>query len=110
MERMAWFEAKEYMREFNRSHNIRSKGSEGPKCIMVAVITEDSFDKPYTLEERSYAFSNDNKAFIDGMSGYSIFSNCLDGKDLGVRLEMYLEAEGNKGGWKVEYCYIKSED
>ena len=41
--------------------------------------------------------------------GYSIFATSLDGTDF-VRLENYLADEGNKDGWKVEYCYIKQED
>lgn len=51
-------------------------------------------------------FTNDNKAFIDGMGGYSIFANSLDGSDIGVRLEQYVEY----GDWKVDYCYILQED
>ena len=42
------------------------------------------------------------------MGGYSIYASCLDGTDPCVRLEGYMELEhGGKGGWKVEYCYIK---
>lgn len=105
-----WSEASEYLCRYNREHGIKSKGCAEYICEMVAVITEDSFDQEYSLESRSYVFTNDNKAFIDGMGGYSIFANSLDGSDPGVRLERYLEDEGNPGGWKVDYCYIKSED
>lgn len=109
MERMDWYEAKEYMRQYNDRNGVTSKGTD-KHCTMVAVISEDSFDKKYTLDERSYRFSNDNKAFISGMGGYSIFAGSLDGSDPCVRLEQYLEDEGNKNGWKVEYVYIQSED
>ena len=40
------------------------------------------------------------------MGGYSIFACCLDGTDQGVRLDWYMEEEGNPDGWKVENCYI----
>ena len=40
----------------------------------------------------------------------SIFSDSLAGDDPGVRLEYYLEEEGNANGWKVEYCYILKEE
>lgn len=36
------------------------------------VFTADSFDKPYTEEQRTYVVSSNNKAFIEGMGGYSI--------------------------------------
>ena len=91
---------------FNKDNNITSKGND-KKIKGVIVFTEDSFDKLYTLEERSYEVTSDNKAFISSMIGYSIYGNCLDGKDLGVRLEQYMAAEkGGKFGWKVDYCYM----
>lgn len=110
MDKLNWYAAKEYMKKYNDKNNIKSKGTTNKYCVMVAVISEDSFEKEYTLEERSYRFTNDNKAFISGMGGYSIFADSLDGSDRGVRLEGYLEEEGNKNGWKVEYVYIQSED
>lgn len=70
------------------------------------VFTEDSFNKPYTRLSRSYCLSSDNKAFWPHAAGYSIFADCLDGTDQGVRLEWYMAEEGNAGGWKVEDCYI----
>lgn len=106
MEQMNWYEAKEYLCNYNKKHGYTSKGNE-KKCTMVAVISVDSFDKEYSLEERSYVFTSDNKAFLPNMGGYSIFSNSMDGSDNGVRLEYYVE---DSKTWKVEYCYILSED
>lgn len=75
------------------------------------VFTEDSFDKSYTEEERTYVVSSDNKAFVEGVGGYSIYASSLDGKDKCVRLEAYMADErGGKDGWKVEKCYVKSEN
>ena len=105
MERMTWNEAKEYLIKFNNKYNYTTKGTMDHICTMVAVISEDSFTQEYSLESRSYAFTNDNKAFLNNC-GYSIFA----GSDPCVRLERYLADEGFKDGWKVEYCYIKSED
>ena len=111
MDKMTYAEARRYLIDFNEKHDIHSKGTKEAKCVMVAVISEDSFKKPYSLKERSYAFSNDNKAFMPNMGGYSIFASSLDGTDIGVRLEQYLAAEGGgKDGWKVDYCYILKED
>ena len=110
MERMTYQEAREYLKQYNRNHGYTTKGT-ATHCVMVAVISEDSFTKEYSLESRSYRFTNDNKAFIDGQLGYSIFSDSLDGSDNGVRLEQYLADEyGGSKGWKVEYCYIEKEE
>lgn len=71
------------------------------------VFTEDSFDKNYSLESRTYKVSSDNKAYQPNMSGYSIFGWALDGSGPGVRLEAYMAAEkGGPDGWKVDYCYM----
>ena len=74
------------------------------------VFTADSFDKPYTEEQRTYVVSSDNKAFIEGMGGYSIYASSLDGSDKNVRLEAYMADEhGGKDGWKIEKCYVKDD-
>ena len=92
------------MRMFNDEHGYTTKGTD-EHITAVAVIKQSSFSKPYTETERSYKFTNDNKAFIAGQLGYSIFADCLDGVDLGVRLERYIEG----GGWEVDYCYLLDE-
>ena len=71
------------------------------------IFTEDSFAKQYPLLSRTYCFSSDNKAFQPNKGGYSIFGDCLDGSDQGVRLEQYMNEEyGGKDGWVVEDCGI----
>jgi hypothetical protein len=67
----------------------------------VVVFTESSFEKPFTELERSYKISSGDKYFDGNMGGNSLYGNCLDGKDLGVRLDIYIYE-----GWKVDYCYI----
>ena len=101
---MSWRELCNYMVAFNEKHGITCKGF-GPKVTAVAVISADSFNKPYKEEERSYRFTNHNKAFIPSNLSRSIFADCLDNKDIGVRLDWYLGSD-----WKVGYCYIESED
>ena len=74
------------------------------------VFTEDSFDKSYSLESRTYRVSSDNKAYRPNMGGYSIFGWALDGSDPGVCLEAYMAAEkGGPSGWKVDYCYVEED-
>lgn len=98
-----WHEARELMRKFNKERGYSTKGNK-EHLYMVAVIKEDSFNEPYSLTERSYAFSNDNKAFLPNQSSNSVFADCLDGRDLGVRLDWYIPTV-----WKVDYCYIMED-
>ena len=109
MEKLNWHEAKEYLTKFNRDHGYSVGSGNSPSdetTNIVVVFTKDSFNKPYTLEERSYRVSSNNKAFIDGMGGYSIYAQSLDGSDF-CRIEQYMQLEhGGKNGWKVDYCYI----
>ena len=80
-----------------------------PKDDLTAHITftEDSFAKPYPLLSRTYRVSSDNKGYWPRMFSRSIFAYCLDvTSDQGVRLDWYMEEEGNPSGWKVEDCYI----
>lgn len=68
----------------------------------VIVFKQESFTTPYTEKERSYEISSDAK-YLDGNKlGTSLFGDCLDGKDLGVRLDKYMDYEG----WLVDYCYV----
>ena len=92
-------------------HNSKVKDHYGEQICGVIVFTEDSFNKIYPLESRSYEVSSNNKAWIAGMGGYSIYGSSLDGSDKGVRLEAYMRAEkGGENGWKVDYCYMLDEN
>jgi hypothetical protein len=71
------------------------------------VFSEDSFDKPYSEQSRTYVVSSDNKAFKPGMGGYSIYASCLDGTDQCIRLEGYMRGEK---AWHIERCYMKKDD
>lgn len=61
------------------------------------------FNAEYTEIQRSYRFVSDNKYFLPDMCGNSIYANCLDGSENGVRLDWYL------GKWEVDYCYIEEK-
>lgn len=105
MEKLTYEEFRSKMYEHNRVNN----GKEYETAISgVIVITSDSFNKEYSLEERSYEVSSFNKAYMSGMGGYSIYGSSIDGSDKNVRLERYLrEEKGGPTGWKVEYCYFQ---
>ncbi|WP_090739338.1 hypothetical protein [Paenibacillus sp. Mc5Re-14] len=74
----------------------------------VIVFSDESFgNRGFTVEERSYKVSGDAKFFDPNMIGSSLFGNCLDGKDIGVRLDWYMNLKPDEGRrWEVEYCYI----
>ena len=87
-----------------REHEAARPDNHLTACI---VFTEDSWPTKYPLESRTYEISSNNKAFLPGMGGYSIYGSSLDGTDTFVRLERYMAAEkGGKDGWKVDYCYL----
>lgn len=79
----------------------------------VIVYKPESFDKEYSLESRSYEISIENRYFEKGKLGTSLFGDCLDGQDSGVRLDWYMKAlpSDNIGKrWIVDYCYIVNEE
>ena len=89
---------------------LRQAEKDRSHTVGYIVFTADSFDKSYTEEERTYVVSSNNKAFIEGMGGYSIYASSLDGSDENVRLEAYMADEyGGKDGWKIEKCYVKDD-
>lgn len=68
-----------------------------------ALIIFDSSNwanRNFTEQERTYRVSSDAKYFDYEKCGSSLFGNCLDGKDLGVRLDLYK--------WKVEDIIIEN--
>ena len=103
MKKLTYAEFESKMYKFNKEHDITSKGYGNDVLKGVIVFTEDSFDKQYPLESRSYEVTNHNKAWIAGQCSNSIFGDALDGTDNGVRLDWYMSG---KDGWKVDYCYI----
>ena len=99
-ETYTWHEMGELMRKYNDEHGYTTKGT-ATHIYAVAVIDKHSMPG-YSKVERSYRFSNDNKAFLPNQLSNSVFADCLDGDDLGVRLDWYISPDG----WKVEYCHI----
>lgn len=59
--------------------HLRQAEKDRSHTVGYIVFTADSFDKSYTEEERTYVVGSNNKAFIEGMGGYSIYASSLDG-------------------------------
>lgn len=103
MKKITWSELTKAMWNFNEERGYTTKGN-AESLKGVVVFTADSFNRPYTEKERSYLFTSDNKAFIPNQIGSSIFADCLDGVDEGVRIDWYMKDKEEP--WKVDYCYL----
>ncbi len=111
MKKLTYAELRHELCKFNEEMGIRSKGNQQRLYGVIVFKSENWPDKDYSLEARSYRVSSDNKAFIAGMGGYSIYGSALDGSDPCVRLERYMRAEhGGECGWEVDYCYLEEEN
>lgn len=108
MKKLTYPELRKIFCDFNEANNIRTKGTGKSISGVIVFKSENWPDKNYSLESRSYRVSSDNKAFIGGMGGYSIFASSLDGSDPCVRLEQYMQYE--HGDWEVDYCYLEEDD
>lgn len=71
------------------------------------VFSQSSFEKDYSEQSRTYVVSSNNKAYIPGAGGYSIFGSCLDGTDQCIRLEGYMRGDNH---WEIDRCYMKKDD
>jgi hypothetical protein len=86
---------------------LRDLGNDKSWTEAVIVFTEDSFGRAYSELARSYTVKSDAKWFDPTMNGTSLFGNCLNGTDNGVRLDNYMRRLPEDGiRWKEEYCYI----
>ena len=73
----------------------------------VIVFAPESFVNDFSELERSYEVYSDAKYFDANMGGSSLFGNCLDRKDNGIRLDWYMNRLPKDGTpWTVDYCYI----
>lgn len=101
--RLSYTEFTSRMREWNSLHYR----GDHRRLHGVIVFTKESFNKEYSLAARSYGVSSENKAWIGGMGGYSIYGSSLDGSDPCARLDYLISSErGGRQGWRVAYCYF----
>lgn len=104
MTKTTFSEIRSTFKAFNKEHNIKhgDYGKNVPTISAVIVYKQSNFTAEYTETERSYRINNlCGKAFFDTISGsQSMRGDCLDGKDLGVRLDCY--------NWDIEYCYFEN--
>ena len=76
------------------------EGANLPHLKGVVVYKESNWpNKHYSLAERSYRTTSDEKYFGHWYIGSSLFARSLDGSDF-ARLDYY-------PNWKIDYCYIE---
>ena len=98
MKKVTYEEFCNKMWEHGKLHN----NNEDYRDTLIGVIVYKASNWPdnaYTEAERSYRVSSYNRCFQSGKIANSMFGDCLDGKDVGVRLDWYR--------WDVEYCYFE---
>lgn len=90
---MKYSELKQAMEAFNAKHGINRKVDEkitadGKLVEMVGrvVFKNSSLSREFPVEQRTYEFSNYNKALTSGDIGYSIFADCKADNDC-MRIE-----------------------
>lgn len=106
MNKMTFEQVYERFVKHNEKNGVESQFSDSSSNRLFGVVvfkSENWPDSNYSLESRSYRFASDNKFFVSGLGGNSIFADCLDKTDAGVRLDYYLN------NWKIDYCYIEGE-
>lgn len=104
MQKLTYKELVDLIAKHNKEHNVTSQFGDKHPLHCVIVFKNDSWpkrEKDYPLESRSYEFTSDNKRFVPGLGGNSIFASCLDGSDQLIRLDWYIHE------WDIDYCYIK---
>lgn len=100
MRKLSFQQLCEYANEYFKNYPSRATQFNKFAPQAVIVFKPESFNQKYSLEARSYKFSLANKFFLPDMGGNSIFADCLDGSEQGVRLDWYF------GSWIIDYCYI----
>ena len=104
MEKITFSKLCDLFYKHNEENNVTSQFEDKNALWGVVVFKDEGTNKGYSLESRSYRFSSDNKYFISGMYGNSIFASNLDNTDLEIRLDRYL------GEWEIDYCYIEEKE
>lgn len=98
---MKYSQLKQQMREFNAKHGIERKVDEkftkdgALICMRGRIIIKSSAlrqDMTFTEAQRTYEFSNYEKALTGGDLGYSIFAHCPADNDC-MRIERMTDEE-----------------
>lgn len=97
MEKLTYAELKERFCEHNRNHR-----GEKPLTAIIVFSQSNWKEIEYSERQRSYKVRSDCWGFMDGKISNAVYGDCLDGIDLGVRLDWYK--------WEPDYCYLIDAD
>lgn len=86
--------------DFETEHMTLHELSERNFTRAVIVFKDESYDKPYPFASRAYEVSGASNYFNPDKISKALYGSSLDGTDVGVRLDKYLE------NWVVDYCFI----
>ena len=96
---MKYSELKRAMMDFNTKHGIERKVEEKKKedgtlikMTGKVVISNSVLRQEYPVEQRTYTFTNYNKALTSSDLGYSIFAFCEADNDC-MRIENYCDKD-----------------
>lgn len=76
MKKLTFSQVNELCRQHNIKYDVQNQFADDNKLYFCAVLDPKYLKKYYSLKERTYIFTSDNKAFISRMCGYSIFGYC----------------------------------
>lgn len=105
MEKMTWKELEKKEKKimtWSEMHNLFMKHNDTntDKILIGYVVYKASNwpDKNFDERTRTYEVCSGDNGFKPGKISNCIYGDCMDGIDVGVRLDWYK--------WDVEYCYM----
>ena len=102
MKKLTFAQARKIVDEHNQQNGIKSQFEDPNPIRLYIVYKQSNWNEQYSETSRTYVVRSDNKYFLPNMIGNSLFGNCLDGTDDGVRLDWY--------NWEIEYVHIECEN
>lgn len=98
---LSWGKVSDLFYEYNKLIDWNDYKAAIVAYVVYSNDTQSWRRHDYSLESRTYAFGSNNKAFIPGMGGYSIFAQNLDKTDF-TRIEHV--------DWIVEDVYLEKSE
>lgn len=89
---MEWGDIITLFREYNKVY------PNGKPLTAYIIYDASNWSKPFHETARTYAVNSWSNLFFDGKISTSLFGDCLDMTESGVRLDWY--------NWKREKCYL----
>lgn len=98
--KLTWEQLRNLFLEYNYYNETTQNPAINKEPLVGVVVFKASNwpDDGYTLKQRSYRCSSDNKIFHSMLYGNSCFADCLDGSEKHINIAKY--------DWEVDYCYL----